>query len=96
MEQRRIGPNIIRAVELLERMGEARVSAGRPQKDDQRISLDNRALRRAVQYGLVTRTETKPYVYRPCHEWRDALKGQRPQIATNRPVASVWDWASAN
>jgi hypothetical protein len=91
----RIGPKIIRAVEQLEQVGEVSVSAGRPQKNERREHTDTRNLRRAVQYGLATRTKTKPYIYRPAHEWRDVLK--RSEWATNpggRPVASVWDLAN--
>jgi hypothetical protein len=88
----RIGQNVIRAVELLEQIGQVSVSVGRPQKNE-RPSIDARALRRAVQYGLATRSQTAPYVYRPSYEWRDVLKRTEWAPIAGR-VASVWDLAN--
>ena len=89
--------SVLQAVETLERMGSACYSAGRPQKGDVRESAPGKHLRRAVQYGLATRSKTKPYVYRAVEGWRDALKPlESPKFARlGRPVASVWDLARA-
>lgn len=96
-QPRPIGQAVIHAVEELERKGEACYSAGRPPKKEMRQIMPRSPLRRAVKYGLVTRSEQKPYVYRAADNWREALEAPQegPKFKSiGRPVASVWDLAA--
>ena len=94
---RAIGRKVIEAVEALERRGEACFSAGRPQKDEPRERAPGKALRRAVEYGLVSRSNDKPYRYRAVQDWREMLSGTpSPKFARiSRPIASVFDMAQS-
>jgi hypothetical protein len=89
----RIGPAVIQAVERLEQIGQACYSAGRPPKGSEPREAATKHLRRAVQYGLATRSPEKPYVYRANPDWRAALNPMRVECGR---VASVWDFASTN
>ena len=88
---RPIGSAVIRAVEALEQVSEVCISAGRPPKHAQRDAIDSQSLRRAVQYGMVTRTPEKPYVYRAAPDWRAVLSPMRVDCGR---VSSVWDLAA--
>jgi hypothetical protein len=84
-------PAVLRVVERLERTGPVSYSVGRPQKGAFPREHSSRDLLRAVQYGLVTRSAEKPYVYRVVPGWRDRLKAPEP-LKCGR-VSSVWDLA---
>jgi hypothetical protein len=89
-----IGQSVIRAVEELEQTGERCCRPGRPPKGEHRnrSRAMQKALRRAVEYGLATRSHDMPYVYKPAPDWRLLLNKPVMRVDCGR-VSSVWDLA---
>lgn len=99
---RPIGKSVVRAMEILERLGEANYTEVWLHMQDVGPCFDSsKYLRRSVEYGLAERLEGRPARYRPVSGWRDILAAPvqptgRLSTMPMRRVASVWDLANSD